>query len=251
MKLMIQPRLALTTGLAMLLLASVAPWAPSQEQPASPAPAKGTKTVKPKKADAEEEPVAPEAPGVAKGVVAAQNSQGLGAFGRVLPLGEKNLDVKIPSFKDGVPSSTVRAQTMTRLDDDNMEMEGMDIRLFGETHDRDVRISLPTANYHMPTQILSSDKRSRVSRSDFDLQGDSMIFDTRTRQGTMTGNVRMVIHDMDSLSAAPKKEGEAVPGNKPEGTNIQSNEPTAKPATELPAAPAVPASPSPTPNEKK
>lgn len=201
-----------TLPLAMILIAGLPVSTPAQDKPAG------------KAGKAEAEP-------------AAQVSQGLGAFGRVLPVGEKNIDVKIPSFKNGLPSSTVRAGSMTRVDDENMEMEKMDIRLYGETHDKDVRIQLPTALYHMPSQILSSNTRSRVSRDDFDIQGDSMVFDTRTQQGKMVGNVRMVIYDADSFAPQPK-----------DGKESKKD----KPAAESPEATPAPTAPSSPPaNDKK
>lgn len=142
-------------------------------------------------------------PALASGVPAPQEStQGLGAFGMLLPLGQRNLDVKIPSFKDGLPSSLIRAGSMTRLDDEYMEMEKLDIRLFGESRDKDVRVQLVTGDYHMPTQLLSSEQRSRISREDFQLEGDSLVFDTKSQQGKMTGNVRMVIFDSSSFMGA-------------------------------------------------
>jgi hypothetical protein len=178
-------------------------------------------------------------------------TQGLGAVGKVLPIGQKNLDVKIPSFKDGIPSSTVRANSMTRLDDENMTMEGMDIRLYGKSHEQDVRIRLMTALYHMPSQILSSETRSRVSREDFDLQGDSMVFDTRTGQGKMTGNVRMVIFDADSLTA-PKQDAPPAAKEKTTPSDNPSETDKKPEASSAPAsAPPSTTSSSPPQNEKK
>lgn len=145
-------------------------------------------------------------PGEANPVkVVEKTGQGLGSFGKLLPLGQKNRDVKIPSFRDGNPSSFIRATTMTRLDDEKMEMERLDIRMYGETEERDLRIMLPTATYHMVTEVLSSEERSRISRKDFDLQGDTLIFDTHTQQGKMTGHIHMIIHDSDSFRQQPNK----------------------------------------------
>lgn len=143
--------------------------------------------------------------GANPGQLGDQSVQGLGAFGKMLPLGQRNVDVKVPSFRDGVPSSFLRAATMTRLDDEHMEMEQLDIRMYGPVRERDLRIKLHTASYHMPTEVLSSNERSRISREDFDLQGDTLIFDTRTQQGKMTGHIHMVIHDSDSLRQQPDK----------------------------------------------
>lgn len=137
--------------------------------------------------------------------VIQETGRGLGSFGKLLPLGQKNRDVKIPSFRDGNPSSFIRAATMTRLDDEKMEMERLDIRMYGETEERDMRIMLPTATYHMVTEVISSEDRSRISRKDFDLQGDTLIFDTHTQQGKMTGNIHMIIHDADAFGQKPVK----------------------------------------------
>lgn len=217
---------------AMLLLVGLLA-SPAQEKPnnedAAPKAAKAGKSKKDEPDKGGPETAPPDSP------------QGLGGFGKVLPLGEKNVDVKIPSFKDGVPSSTVRAGSMTRVDADNMVMEKMDIRLFGDPaaadpRSQDVRVQLITAIYHMPSQILTSDQRSRVSRQDFDLQGDSMIFDTKTQQGKMVGNVHMIIFDADSLlSKSSESDPEAKPkpgGAAPPAAPNTQPQPTLQPANE-------------------
>jgi hypothetical protein len=248
---MIDQRAFRTVAMAMLLLASSAAWARAQDtaqppvaagpQPGAANTPKSGKTARP---DRPVQAAAPESEEPGPGAA-------LGAVGKVLPLGQKNIDVKIPSFKDGIPSSTVRAASMTRLDDENMTMERMDIRLFGKTHQEDVRIQLPTALYHMPSQILSSETRSRITRQDFDLQGDSMVFDTRTGQGKMVGNVRMVVYDADSLTA-PKTEGPAAAqekasdGDKTPATDKNAEAPPAPATAPLPTPPS-----SPPVNEKK
>jgi hypothetical protein len=244
---MSEQRLLRTATLAMLLLAGSAVFTRAEDTgtgkptvPVSPdaTAAKSAKSGKTARPDRPVQPTTPEKEDPAAGA-------GLGAVGKVLPIGEKNIDVKIPSFKDGIPSSTVRASSMTRLDEENMSMERMDIRLYGKSHQQDVRIQLPTALYHMPSQILSSDSRSRITREDFDLQGDSMIFDTRTGQGKMVGNVRMVIYDSDSLmgqknGSAPAPEEKSSGGDNAPSTDNKSESP--------PAPAATPATPP--PNEK-
>lgn len=192
--------------------------APAEEKPAKKEETKSELT-KEKSAKKGEAPP-PDAP------------QGLGAFGMLLPLGQKNLDVKIPSFKDGLPSSLIRAGSMTRLDDEYMEMEKLDIRLFGEARDKDVRVQLVTGEYHMPSQLLSSEQRSRISREDFQLEGDSLVFDTKSQQGKMTGNVRMVIFDSSSLMGQKDATKDATKETAKE-TTIKDNKET-KPETVVP-----------------
>lgn len=136
-------------------------------------------------------------------------ADGLGTFGQLLPLGRKNLDVQIPSFRDGVPSSVVKANSMTRVSDTIMSMERMDIWLYGDNRDEDMRVQLPLADYNMESKVLSSDERSRISRNDFQLEGDHLIFDTVTQQGKLTGRVQMVIFNASGLAAGKAESGEA------------------------------------------
>lgn len=130
---------------------------------------------------------------------AAAVSGGLGSFGQMLPLGRKNLNVQIPSFRNGAPSSLVKASSMTRISDKIMSMESMDIWLYGNNRDEDMRVQLPLADYDLESKVLSSDERSRISRNDFHLEGDHLIFDTVTQQGKMTGRVKMVIFNAASF----------------------------------------------------
>jgi len=55
----------------------------------------------------------------------------------------------------------------------------------------------------LKTRILSSKERSTIQRSDFNIVGDSVQFDTNARTGRLIGNVKMVITDKSHLTAKP------------------------------------------------
>ncbi len=176
-----------------------------------------------------EKPAAPST-SAATSAAAAQTTQGLGSFGKMLPLGERNLNVKLPSFKDGRPNSMLEAACMIRMDDENMALEKLDIRLFAAQREQDLRVQLVTGNYHMPTQILTSEQRSRVSRQDFQLEGDQMIFDTTTSQGKLTGNVEMIIFDTSSMFGRAEEPEKKAPGKKGDGSGKKAKDANAKDA---------------------
>ena len=138
----------------------------------------------------------------AKPNATAEANAGLKAFGNMIPLGSRSRGVRIPSFDNGRPSSLIVADAMTRLDDDRLFSEKMTIHVYAEKKEEDMRIDMKTGIYNMGAQILSSTDRSRVSRTDFQIEGDSMVYDTTTAQGKMLGNVEMIIFD---ASAASKK----------------------------------------------
>ena len=129
-------------------------------------------------------------------------SSGIGGFGKFLPVGRPNEGVTIPSFQGGVRTSLVRAERMTRIDEDRLEMENMEIEMFRVDGSLESRIKLMRARFHMPTSILSSRLRSRVERPDFEIEGDSLVFDTESQRGRMAGNVEMVIFDVKEFGAS-------------------------------------------------
>jgi hypothetical protein len=52
---------------------------------------------------------------------------------------------------------------------------------------------MKTSVFNLKTQVLTSAVRSTVKRADFEVVGDTMRFEMLTRQGTLAGNVKMVV----------------------------------------------------------
>jgi hypothetical protein len=144
--------------------------------------------------------------------MAQQADSGVGAFLRMVPLGAVSKGAEIPSFdENGRRTSLITAAVVRRIDDERLYAEKLVVQMFNSNPKNDVRIDLKTAFYHMSGGgVLRSTERSRVSRADFEIEGDSLIFDTAKNQGRMTGNIRMVIFDIGSLS------GEVSPPSQPQ-----------------------------------
>lgn len=168
---------------------------------------------------------------------AATESPGsqLTTFGRQIPAQRPNRGIWIPSFSNGILSSVVEADVVTRIDEQRLFAENMTILLHGTEDKDEVKVDMPSATFHMTSQMIRSNERSKVSRADFDLEGDSLIFDTTTSQGRMTGNVRMTIHDAKSFLQVKPEGAEATPAPPP----ASSSQPAPKAA-----APAQQPSPS-------
>lgn len=230
-----RPRSALT--LLLLLVMGALSGALAQEGDAAKKEGKSPAKAKAKEGKQGNKPG--EAEGEAKSATSAPQAPttGLRAFGKMLPVGEQHKELEIPSFKNGAPASMVQAKSMTRTDDENMFLERMDIWMYGPPGqaERDMRVQLRTATYHMPSSIVASDERSRISRSDFDLQGDTLIFDTVTGQGKMVGNVTMILHDASAFTKSPaevtaekdndkeKEKAEPGPGNSAPGKDAAAS----------------------------
>lgn len=143
----------------------------------------------------------------------AADDSGMSAFLQMVPPGAVNKGAVIPSFDaTGRRTSLITADVVRRVDDERLYAEKLVVQMFNADPGKDLRIDLKTAFYQMATSggVLRSTERSRVSRADFEIAGDSLIFDTSKNQGRMTGNIRMVIFDIGSLS------GEVSPPSQPQ-----------------------------------
>ncbi len=133
---------------------------------------------------------------------------GMGAFLQMVPPG-----AVIPSFDaTGRRTSLITADMIRRVDDDRIYAEKLVVQMFNADPKNDVRIDLKTAFYQMSGGgVLRSTERSRVSRADFEIEGDSLIYDTAKNQGRMTGNIHMVIFDSSTLSSEVPPPSESPP----------------------------------------
>ena len=143
---------------------------------------------------------------------------GFDTIGSMIPEGVKNLKVRIPGFEAGRITSLIFAKSMTRVNPQELFAEEMVIHLYQEDKKGNVQVDLRTGTYHMDTKLLTSQQRSKVSRSDFQIEGDTMVFDTTTSQGKMTGRVHMIIYDSSSM-APKKKEAAASTTSQPDNAD--------------------------------
>jgi lipopolysaccharide assembly outer membrane protein LptD (OstA) len=62
---------------------------------------------------------------------------------------------------------------------------------------------MKTSVLDLKTRILSSQQRTTIQRSDFNIAGDSVQFDTNSKIGRLSGNIKMVITDKSHLTGKP------------------------------------------------
>ena len=101
----------------------------------------------------------------------------------------------LPDFDiQGRLRGKLQAGVTRRLDDQNIEFLGVKFTTFvPETETPDLEISMDKSVFNLKTQVLTSSVRSTVKRTDFEVTGDTMKFEMLTRQGTLEGNVKMVV----------------------------------------------------------
>ena len=113
-----------------------------------------------------------------------------------LPIGHEAKGLVLPDIdENGHVRGRFSAGTARRVDADHMEFRDLSITTFTDDDQVDLQIKMADSVLDLTTHVLSSAQRTTIKRSDFEIAGDRARFDTAARNGTLTGNVKMVITD--------------------------------------------------------
>src|SRR5438477_871391 len=118
-----------------------------------------------------------------------------------LPIGHEAKGLVLPDFDgEGHLRGRFEAGTAYRIDEGHVGFQHLKITTYTPESQPDLRIDMQTSVLDLKTRILSSQQRTTIQRTDFNIVGDSMQFDTNTRAGRLIGNVKMVITDRSHLA---------------------------------------------------
>ena len=121
-----------------------------------------------------------------------------------LPIGHEAKGLVLPDFDgDGRLRGRFEAGTAHRIDEEHVGFQHLRITTYTPESQPDLRIDMHTSVLDLKTRILSSQERTMIQRSDFNIAGDSVQFDTNSKTGRLIGNVKMVITDKSHLAATP------------------------------------------------
>jgi hypothetical protein len=121
-----------------------------------------------------------------------------------LPIGHEAKGLVLPDFdSDGRLRGRFEAGTAHRIDQEHVGFEHLKITTYTPESQPDLQIDMHTSVLDLKTRILSSQERTTIQRSDFNIAGDSVQFDTNSKTGRLIGNVKMVITDKSHLTATP------------------------------------------------
>ena len=126
----------------------------------------------------------------------------MSALDQLLPVGKSAERVRLPGVDEsGRLLSVTRIDKITRIDEENFALEGLRITSFENRRIDPVTerplptvIQIPRGVYHRPSRTLKSEEPCRITKPEFDLAGESLIYQSEEGIGVMRGAVRMVIH---------------------------------------------------------
>ena len=138
-----------------------------------------------------------------------------GAAGQVpLPIGHEAKGLTLPDIdENGHLRGRFVAGTAKRIDQDHMRFGDLNITTYTDDNKVDLQIAMADSVLDLNTRVLTSPQRTTIKRADFQIEGDTVQFDTVKKHGTMTGNVKMVITDQSKLrpQQSPKPSTEKQP----------------------------------------
>ena len=123
-----------------------------------------------------------------------------------LPKGQDSTGVKIPyNDRTGKKTMNFNIGVATRVDDDHVNMTKLLIETFNdETGAREMTIAMPTSALDLNTRIITATAGVTIKRSDFEITGKTMEFNTETKHGHLDGDVKMIIYNLnDELESKP------------------------------------------------
>jgi hypothetical protein len=121
-----------------------------------------------------------------------------------LPIGHEAKGLVLPDFDaNGRLRGKFQAGTAHRIDEEHVGFQQLKITTYTPESQTDLQIDMRTSVLDLKTRILSSQERTTIQRSDFNIAGDSVQFDTNSKTGRLIGNVKMVISNKSHLTARP------------------------------------------------
>src|SRR5438067_4840401 len=117
-----------------------------------------------------------------------------------LPIGHEAKGLVLPDFDlEGHLRGRFEAVSAKRLDEYHIGFHSLNITTYTPENKPDLTIELSESILNVNTRILSSNERTIIKRTDFNIAGDSVEFDSNTHTGKLVGNVKMVITSQSQL----------------------------------------------------
>jgi lipopolysaccharide assembly outer membrane protein LptD (OstA) len=97
------------------------------------------------------------------------------------------------------------AATASRIDENHVRFRDLKMTTYDEHEQPDFKVDMADAVLDLETKVIDSKARTKVKRTDFEIEGDQMTFNTTTKQGKLKGNVHMTIFNQKEIAGAAAK----------------------------------------------
>jgi hypothetical protein len=127
-----------------------------------------------------------------------------------VPIGHDVKGLRLPVRNDqGKVEMQFDMESARRLDDQNIEMHTVTIQTYNQqTFKPDAKIDLKSSTMNLDTEVITTKEPVRITRDDFFLTADSGDFNSKTRHGTVFGNIHLVIYNRNEFQTKSGSEGQ-------------------------------------------
>jgi hypothetical protein len=143
-------------------------------------------------------------------------------FNIPIPVDHNAKSVDLPFFDNGKLQMYFVIRKAFRVDINHLDMFHPFLQTYDEKETPDVAIYMTRGLLDLNTRVITSQVPVTLRRSDFEITGQKMVFNTQTHIGRLSGHVRMIIYNLQSAT------GGASPTPKPK--SAASSSPSPKPA---------------------
>src|ERR1700719_2845067 len=127
-----------------------------------------------------------------------------------VPVGHDVKGLRLPVRNDqGKIEMQFDVESARRVDDQNVEMHTVTIQTYNQqTFKPDAKIDLKSSTMNLDTEVITTKEPVRITRDDFFLTADSGDFNSKTRHGTVFGNIHLVIYNRNEFQTKSGSEGQ-------------------------------------------
>lgn len=134
------------------------------------------------------------------------SKEDLGLKNIPLTVGHEAKGLVLPNYDlQGHLLGRFEADTAARIDENHVHFTNLKMLTFNKQEKPDFNINMTDATLNLETRVIDSKRRTMIKRTDFEIAGDTMEFNTLTHRGTMTGNVRMTIFNQKEIAGPAAK----------------------------------------------
>ena len=123
-----------------------------------------------------------------------------------LTVGHEAKGLVLPNYDlQGRLRGRFEAATAARVDENHVRFTNVKMLTFDEKEQPDFNVDMTDATLDLETRVIVSKQRTKIKRTDLEIAGDTMSFNTVTHEGTLTGDVRMTIINQKEIAGPAVK----------------------------------------------
>jgi hypothetical protein len=123
-----------------------------------------------------------------------------------LTIGHEAKGLVLPNYDlEGNLVGRFEAATAARIDEQHVRFTNLKMLTFDEHAKPNINIDMTEAVLNLDTRVINSNERATIKRTDFEIAGDKLEFNTRTHQGTLRGKVHMRIFNQKEIGGEKKR----------------------------------------------